>query len=33
MKIKDIDLLKKLIEQAITITNRNIEKADNMGFT
>ena len=30
MKTKDIDLLKKLIEQAIPIVDRNIEKADNM---
>ena len=30
MKMKDIDLLKELINQSITITNRNIEKADNM---
>ena len=28
--MKDIDLLKELINQSITITNRNIEKADNM---
>ena len=30
MKTKDIDILKELINQSITITNRNIEKADNM---
>ena len=28
--MKDIDLLKELINQSIIITNRNIEKADNM---